>query len=201
MHMIFGNIFKKNDNKKEINKNDLVEHNNDEIIKDGPLNEDEELIFASDKTPDAKDIKLGTILKKESKEKKINKQIRNSSLRTRSNRESHITRSHHKKYRSSVKDIVSAYDLIRKPIITEKASTASERGVYIFEVKSNATKHAVSDAIEAKYNVKPNKVCIAKIASKPKRVRIPGKERSMGYTSKSKKAYVYLKKGDKIKLI
>ena len=206
--MIFGKIFKK-DNKEENEKRDK---NNDNVIAqqndnngsehstgDTSAGTEDELLNPTVASP-VLDVKLGKIFEKGSKTKKVNTQIRKSSLKTSSNRESHITRSHHKKPRTSVKDIVSAYDLIKKPLITEKAADASERGVYIFAVSNNATKHAISDAIEAKYNVKPVRINMAKIPAKPKRIRIPGKERSTGYTSNRKKAYVYLKKGDTIKL-
>ena len=40
------------------------------------------------------------------------------------------------------------YDLIRKPIITEKATMASEHGAVVFEVAMDATKPEIKAAIE-----------------------------------------------------
>ena len=46
------------------------------------------------------------------------------------------------------------YDLIRKPIITEKATLASEGGAVVFEVAMDATKPEIKKAVEALFNVK-----------------------------------------------
>ena len=46
------------------------------------------------------------------------------------------------------------YDLIRKPIITEKATMASEHGAVVFEVAMDATKPQIKEAVEALFNVK-----------------------------------------------
>ena len=41
------------------------------------------------------------------------------------------------------------YDLIKKPIITEKATMASENGAVVFQVAMDATKPAIKEAVEA----------------------------------------------------
>ena len=46
------------------------------------------------------------------------------------------------------------YDLIRKPIITEKATMASEHGGVVFEVSMDATKPEIKEAVETLFNVK-----------------------------------------------
>ncbi len=46
------------------------------------------------------------------------------------------------------------YDLIRKPIITEKATAASEQGAVVFHVAPDATKPAIKEAVEAVFGVK-----------------------------------------------
>jgi len=48
----------------------------------------------------------------------------------------------------------SAYDVIRSPVITEKATMASENGQVIFNVKSDATKPQIKAAVEQLFNVK-----------------------------------------------
>jgi large subunit ribosomal protein L23 len=46
------------------------------------------------------------------------------------------------------------YDLIRRPIITEKATMASEHGGVVFEVAMDATKPEIKAAVESLFNVK-----------------------------------------------
>jgi len=40
------------------------------------------------------------------------------------------------------------YDVIRKPIITEKATMASENGIVVFEVAIEANKPQIKEAVE-----------------------------------------------------
>jgi len=84
-----------------------------------------------------------------------------------------------------------------RPRITEKAALGADKSnVYIFEVTPGATKKSISASVRDAYGVTPEKVRVAVIP--PKRVFIRGKK---GVKSGGKKAYVYLKKGDKIELI
>ena len=46
------------------------------------------------------------------------------------------------------------YDVIRKPIITEKATMASESGAVVFEVAIESNKPQIKEAIEALFGVK-----------------------------------------------
>ena len=46
------------------------------------------------------------------------------------------------------------YDVIRKPIITEKATLASESGAVVFEVAMSANKPQIKEAIESLFGVK-----------------------------------------------
>ncbi|MEQ1671954.1 MAG: 50S ribosomal protein L23 [Hyphomicrobium sp.] len=48
----------------------------------------------------------------------------------------------------------SAYDVIVSPVITEKATLASEHNQVIFKVKPDATKTEIKDAIESLFKVK-----------------------------------------------
>lgn len=82
---------------------------------------------------------------------------------------------------------------IKKLHITEKASVASEKGAYVFQVEKDATKDSIAKQITLAYKVTPVKVNI--VNSKPKKVVSRGK---VGQTRGFKKAYVYLKKGDTI---
>mgnify|MGYP003633406146 CR=1 FL=1 len=46
------------------------------------------------------------------------------------------------------------YDVIRKPIITEKATMASEANAVVFEVAIDSTKPQIKSAVEALFGVK-----------------------------------------------
>jgi large subunit ribosomal protein L23 len=80
-----------------------------------------------------------------------------------------------------------------RPRITEKASFLAGSNVYAFEISKDATKNQVSEAVKVFYNVTPIKVNIVK--NPAKKVFLRGKK---GVKSGVKKAYVYLKAGDKI---
>jgi large subunit ribosomal protein L23 len=90
-----------------------------------------------------------------------------------------------------------AGEIIIAPRITEKASYLSEGGVYTFNVAPGATKSAIAGAIREIYKVSPRKVTL--VALPRKQVQTRGTNR-MGMTAGGKKAYVFLKKGDKIDL-
>lgn len=46
------------------------------------------------------------------------------------------------------------YDVIRKPVITEKATMTSEANGVVFAVAMEATKPQIKEAVEAIFNVK-----------------------------------------------
>jgi large subunit ribosomal protein L23 len=50
------------------------------------------------------------------------------------------------------------YDVIRRPVVTEKSSLQAEAGQYVFEVASNANKIQIREAIEVLFEVKVAKV-------------------------------------------
>lgn len=80
------------------------------------------------------------------------------------------------------------------PRVTEKAAyQASEKNVYVFEVTKDATKKSIAASVKDAFKVTPEKIHMVRIPSKTVFVR--GKK---GVKSGGKKAYVYLKKGDKI---
>ncbi len=80
-----------------------------------------------------------------------------------------------------------------KPHVTEKASRTAESSVYVFEINPKAGALVVAKAFEEKYKISPVKVNTVTIPAKAVFVR--GKRgKKAGY----KKAYIYLKKGEKI---
>jgi len=85
------------------------------------------------------------------------------------------------------------YDVIRRPIITEKATMASEHGAVVFEVAIDANKPTIKEAIEALFGVKVKAVNTTITKGKTKRFR--GK---LGTRKDVKKAYVTLEEGNTI---
>jgi large subunit ribosomal protein L23 len=83
--------------------------------------------------------------------------------------------------------------LIKKPLITEKATDLSGAGKYVFVVKPSATKKEVQKALREIYRVDAVKVNIVNLPGKTKRFR-GLKSRKSGV----KKAIVTLKEGQKI---
>jgi large subunit ribosomal protein L23 len=85
------------------------------------------------------------------------------------------------------------YDTIIAPVITEKATLASEHGKIVFRVSAKATKPEIKEAVEALFNVKVTAVNTLNKAGKEKRFRgIAGRQK--GY----KKAVVTLAEGQSI---
>ena len=85
------------------------------------------------------------------------------------------------------------YDLIKKPVITEKATMASENGAVVFQVAMDATKPMIKEAIEAIFSVKVKAVNTTITKGKKKKFR--GR---LGERSDRKKAYVTLEEGNTI---
>ena len=103
-----------------------------------------------------------------------------------------------KKVKTEKKPAVTAgvYDILRRPIVSEKAVKLSEAGMVAFEVDPRATKQDVARAVQAIYNVKPSKVNIVVVKGKVKQFR----GRSSGTQRTVKKAYVALPADAKLDL-
>ena len=100
---------------------------------------------------------------------------------------------------TSEKKVVRAagmYDILRRPIISEKSAKLSESNGVAFEVATNATKADVARAIQAIYDVKPVKVNIIVVKGKEKTFR----GRGSGVQRTVKKAYVSLPADAKLDL-
>ncbi len=94
---------------------------------------------------------------------------------------------------------IDAGTVIVRPHITEKAAIKTGDNVYVFEISSRATKTEVMKAINALYKVMPIKVNI--VRKSPLTVPQRSRRGMPGTKSGMKKAYVYLKKGDKIEFV
>lgn len=89
-----------------------------------------------------------------------------------------------------MKEKLTYFDIIVRPIITEKSTFMNENRTYVFEVNRKANKLKIKEAIEKTFNVKVERVNIVNVKPKPKRQGIyEGKTRSW------KKAMVKLKEG------
>lgn len=87
--------------------------------------------------------------------------------------------------------------VILRPRITEKATMKAEtENVYVFEVAKDANKTTIRQAVSALYKVNPTRIAIAYNPSK--KVFRRGHR---GVVSGVKKAYVHVKKGDKIEIV
>ncbi len=85
------------------------------------------------------------------------------------------------------------YDTIVAPVITEKATMASENNQVVFKVARSATKPQIKEAIEALFDVKVKSVNTLNRKGKVKRFRgITGRQKAI------KKAIVTLQEGHSI---
>ena len=85
------------------------------------------------------------------------------------------------------------YDVIVKPIITEKATMTSENNGVVFQVAKDANKPQIKEAVEALFGVKVKAINTTITKGKTKRFR--GRP---GVRSDVKKAYVTLEAGNSI---
>ena len=87
------------------------------------------------------------------------------------------------------------YDVILRPVVTEKSTMASEQNKVLFYVTQDATKPEIKKAVESLFRVKVEKV---------NTIRLPGKTRifrgRVGQRSGRKKAVVTLAQGQQIDL-
>ena len=88
----------------------------------------------------------------------------------------------------------NVYEVIRRPLITEKSTTLKEtQGTLCFEVHRDATKPEIKKAVEQLFGTKVADVRISNMHGKVKR-----QGRYVGQRPDWKKAYVVLKKGEKM---
>ena len=87
------------------------------------------------------------------------------------------------------------YEVLRRPLITEKNTELQAQGKYAFEVSAVANKLQVKQAVEKAFKVTVLAVNVMTVPGKSKRVG-----RRIVLTPSRKKAIVTLKPGDKIEL-
>jgi len=84
-------------------------------------------------------------------------------------------------------------DVIKRPLVTEKATELMQQGKYVFEVDRSANKTQIKRAVEAIFNVKVVKVNTIRMQGKLRR-----QGRWIGRTPDRKKAIVTLQEGQRI---
>ncbi len=89
----------------------------------------------------------------------------------------------------------SAYQVIIRPIISERSFNMMAENKYTFEVDRRAAKQEIAAAVEELFNVRVVKVNTISVKPKPKRVRFQA-----GMTRRWKKAIVTLAEGDSIEI-
>jgi large subunit ribosomal protein L23 len=90
---------------------------------------------------------------------------------------------------------VHRFELLRRPLITEKYTVLQAFGKYAFEVSVTATRTQVKEAVEKAFNVTVTSTNVMNVAGRARRMGkrvLPARP--------WKKAVVTLKPGDKIEL-
>lgn len=88
---------------------------------------------------------------------------------------------------------IHAYEVLRRPIVTEKSTALSQHNKYVFEVAKGATKPQIAAAVELAYdNVKVGDVNTTMMRGRRKRNR---QGRRSGEPPMWKKAIVTLSEG------
>jgi len=64
---------------------------------------------------------------------------------------------------------VHPYDVLRRPLITEKGTIIKEQAKYVFEVAAEANKRQVKQAVEAAFKVKVHDVNIMNVPGRRSR--------------------------------
>ena len=82
---------------------------------------------------------------------------------------------------------MTAQDIIKRPIISEKSMTGAVEKKYTFEVAKSANKIEIAKAVEELF-----KVQVANVNTVSVRGRLRRQGRTQGYTPSWKKAYVTL---------
>lgn len=89
---------------------------------------------------------------------------------------------------------MNIYDVIKKPLITEKTTIEKDaKNVISFVVDGNANKIEIKEAVEKLFKVEVSEVNTVNVAGKLKRVG-----RNIGKRSNWKKAYVTLREGSNV---
>lgn len=92
----------------------------------------------------------------------------------------------------------SPWEVIKKPLVTEKSMAKQQKSVYTFIVAPETTKPEVKNAVEKAFNVKVREIRTVRVKGKLKRMKnmlLEGRRKGW------KKAYVTLKEGFRLDII
>jgi len=64
---------------------------------------------------------------------------------------------------------MEVYEVLRRPIITEKTSALATQGCYTFEVDGRASKMQIKEAVEKAFGVRVVSVNVCNMPGKPRR--------------------------------
>lgn len=87
------------------------------------------------------------------------------------------------------------FDVIKKPLLTEKSSAYGEYNTYVFEVKQTSTKQEIRRAVELAFDVK-----VVDVRTLICRTRWLKRHAKFGPPKYKKKAFVKLATGQKISI-
>jgi large subunit ribosomal protein L23 len=93
------------------------------------------------------------------------------------------------------REAVQLFDVLRRPLVTEKNTSLQAQGKYVFEIDRDANKVQVKQAVEKAFKVTVTAVNIMMVRGRERRVG-----RRVVSASPWKKAVVTLKPGDKIQV-
>ena len=85
------------------------------------------------------------------------------------------------------------YDVIIAPVITEKATMASEHNKVVFKVRKSATKPQIKEAVEKLFDVK-----VRSVNTHIRKGKVKAVKRKVGEQSPVKRAIVTLEEGHRI---
>ena len=90
---------------------------------------------------------------------------------------------------------INVYEVLRRPLVTEKGTYLQEQNKYLFEVAIGANKPQVKQAVEKAFDVTVESVNLMTVVGKRKRYG-----RAIAKRPDWKKAVITLKEGDKIQI-
>ena len=85
------------------------------------------------------------------------------------------------------------YEVIRRPVVTEKSTLLQAQNKYVFRVATAANKAQIKEAVEKAFSVKVLSVNVSRVHGKVRRMG-----RAVGRTPDWKKAVVTLRAGDRV---
>lgn len=104
-----------------------------------------------------------------------------------------VSQVHVARRRAATMSREAMFEVLRSPVITEKATALSERGQFVFRVAISATKPEIKASVEALFRV--SVLSVNTLVQKGKTKRFKGRP---GTRSDVKKAYVQLAEGQSI---